>query len=141
VTKGGDVAATIQGYLAAGVPAAKMLLGLPFYAYSWSQVSPADHGLFQMGEQVRGDFSYSHIVSIRDRFAVFRDPQSKAPWLFDGSTFWTYDDEASILAKLDYARDESLGGVMIWELSGDTADGTLLRTIAQALGVGKTATP
>jgi chitinase len=141
VAKGGDVAATIQGYLAAGVPAAKMLLGLPFYAYSWSQVSPADHGLFQMGEQVRGDFSYSHIVSIRDRFAVFRDPQSKAPWLFDGSTFWTYDDEASILAKLDYARDESLGGVMIWELSGDTADGTLLRTIAQALGVGKTATP
>lgn len=131
VGHGGDVDATIQGYKDAGVPASKMLLGLPFYAYSWSNVSPANHGLFQMGEPQRDDFPYSHIVSILGKFTTYRDPDSMAPWLFDGSTFWTYDDETSIGAKLEYARQEALGGVMIWELSGDTPDGKLLKTISE----------
>ena len=56
-----------------------------------------------------------------------------APWLFDGSTFWTYDDEISISAKLDYAKRQALGGVMIWELSGDTPDGKLLDTISKQI--------
>jgi chitinase len=131
ISKGGDVAATIQGYKDAGVPASKMLLGLPFYAYAWNNVSPVNHGLFQMGEPQRDDFPYSHIVSILGKFTTYRDPNSMAPWLFDGSTFWTYDDETSIGAKLEYARQEALGGVMIWDLSGDTADGKLLKTISK----------
>ncbi len=131
VGKGGDVASTIQGYKEAGVPASKILLGLPFYAYSWKNVSPINHGLYQMGEPMRDDFPYSHIVSLLTQFTTYRDPKSMAPWLFDGSTFWTYDDETSIGAKLSYARDEALGGVMIWELSGDTQDGKLLKTISE----------
>jgi chitinase len=130
VAKGGDVDSTIQGYISAGVPTSKMLLGLPFYAYSWKNVSPMNHGLFQMGDPVRGDYSYSHIVSILDDFTTYRDPNSLAPWLYDGSTFWTYDDELSIGAKLAYAREQELRGVMIWELSGDTADGKLLTIIS-----------
>ena len=50
--------------------------------------------------------------------------------MYDGSTFWTYDDELSIGAKLKYAKQEALGGVMIWELSGDTVAGRLLKTIS-----------
>jgi chitinase len=56
-----------------------------------------------------------------------------APWLFDGSTFWTYDDELSIAAKIKYAKQRALGGVMIWELSGDTSDGKLLKTVSDQL--------
>ncbi len=133
VDHGGDVASTLQGYLDAGVPAYKMLLGLPFYGYVWNHVSSENHGLFQLGQPLREDFPYSHIASVRDRFKVYRDSESLAPWLFDGGTFWTYDDEISIAAKLAYARRLSLGGVMIWELSGDTADGRLMRTIYQQL--------
>ena len=36
--KGGDVDSTIRGYLDMGVPASRMLMGVPFYAYSWNQV-------------------------------------------------------------------------------------------------------
>jgi chitinase len=53
-----------------------------------------------------------------------------APWLYDGNTFWTYDDEISIGAKLKYARQQALGGVMVWELSGDTPDWKLLKIIS-----------
>lgn len=125
-----DVDSTIRGYRDAGVPESKILLGLPFYAYSWNQVSPDNHGLFQMGKPSRTDNPYNAILSLQDKFAAYRDPKSKAPWLFDGETFWTYDDEISITAKLNYATAQELHGVMIWELSGDTTDGKLLRTIS-----------
>jgi chitinase len=84
IAHGGDVAETLQGYLNAGVPASKMLLGLPFYGYAWNHVSAVDHGLFQLGEPLHEDFPYSHIASVRDKYKVYRDSDSMAPWLFDG---------------------------------------------------------
>jgi chitinase len=130
---GNDVDSTIRGYEAVGVPAAKMLLGLPFYAYSWNLVAQENHGLFQLGEASRTDLPYNYITTILPRFTVYRDPKSMAPWLFDGSTFWTYDDELSISKKVKYANQQDLGGVMIWELSGDTPDGKLLKTVSEQL--------
>ncbi len=59
-------------------------------------------------------------------FILYRDPHSKAPWLFDGSTFWTYEDPTSTRTKARFARDEHLGGIMAWELSEDSADSALL---------------
>jgi chitinase len=139
--KSSDVDHTIRGYEKAGVPDSKILMGLPFYAYSWSNVWPANHGLFQLGRPSHTDIPYSYISSIRSEFTEYRDPDSLAPWLFDGLTFWTYDDEISIGAKLEYAKDQGLGGVMIWELSGDTSDGKLLRTISEQFRNQKRATP
>ncbi len=131
---GGDVETTIANYKDAGVPVSKMLMGLPFYAYSWNRVAPENHGLFQLGEPDRNDVLYNYIVSIQNKFTVYRDPKSMAPWLFDGTTFWTYDDDLSIAAKVKYARELGLRGVMIWEISGDTDDGKLLKTISTGLG-------
>jgi len=128
--RAGDVDSTIRGYKDAGVPASKLLLGIPFYAYSWNQVAQANHGLFQLGEPSRIDLPYNYIVSIKSKFTEYRDPKSMAPWLFDGNTFWTYDDEISIGTKLKYARQQALGGVMVWELSGDTPDWKLLKAIS-----------
>ncbi|MGB9490751.1 MAG: glycosyl hydrolase family 18 protein [Terriglobales bacterium] len=129
----GSVDATIWAYKSAGVPLPRMLMGLPFYAYSWTQVAPTNHGLFQLGEPDQKDALYNYIGSIQSKFTMYRDPSSLAPWLFDGNTFWTYDDELSIGTKVKYAKDRGLQGVMIWELSGDTADGKLLKTIGAAL--------
>jgi chitinase len=129
----GDVDSTISRYKEAGVPVSRMLMGLPFYAYSWSRVALDNHGLFQLGEPERNDVLYNYVVSIQNKFTVYRDPKSMAPWLFDGTTFWTYDDDLSIGAKVKYAKEHGLMGVMIWELSGDTADGKLIKTISNGL--------
>ncbi len=130
----GNVDATIWSYKQAGVPLSRMLMGMPFYGYSWSQVATDSHGLFQLGEPVRADATYNVIASLAGKFTVYRDPKSQAPWLFDGTTFWTYDDEISIVGKAKYAKDHGLQGIMIWELSGDTADGKLLKAISSGLG-------
>jgi chitinase len=60
-------------------------------------------------------------------FTIYRDPRSQAPWLYDGNTFWTFDDPKSISFKVQFALEQHLGGVMAWELSEDTAKATLLR--------------
>jgi chitinase len=35
--------------------------------------------------------------------------------------------------KADYVTENELGGIMFWELSGDTPDGELIRAIASGL--------
>jgi chitinase len=59
-------------------------------------------------------------------YVIYRDPRSQAPWLYDGDTFWTFDDPTSIRFKVRFALDQHLGGVMAWELGEDTAKATLL---------------
>ena len=63
-------------------------------------------------------------------FTRYRDGYQKAAWLFDGTTFWTFDDAAIMKEKARYVRAENLGGIMFWELSGDTPDGELIDAIA-----------
>jgi chitinase len=131
--QGNNVDATIQAYEQAGIPPSKMLLGIPFYAYGWSGVADVNHGLFQLGQPVQGEHFYSYIQSIQPKFKLYRDPKSQTPWLYAGKTFWTFDDPISIRAKLQYAHSRKLGGVMAWELSNDSADAALLKSVAAGL--------
>ena len=124
---------SIASYRALGIPERKLLMGLPFYGYSWTAVSSANNGLFQPGSAVHADRPYNYIRTLASPLSSYRDPRSQAPWLFDGQTFWTYEDPVSVRYKVSYARDQHLGGVMIWELSGDTADAELLNTVYRSL--------
>jgi chitinase len=124
---------SIAAYEAAGVPAKKILMGLPFYGYSWTEVEAGNGGLFQKGNAVEQDRSYSHIRSIAPSFSTYREELSQAPWLFDGRTFWTFEDPVSIRFKASYAARQHLGGLMIWELSGDTSDAELLNVAYRSL--------
>jgi chitinase len=131
--RGNSIERSIASYKAAGVPPEKLLMGLPFYGYSWTGVGKTDNGLFQAGKGVRGDRPYRYLRTLSAPFSSYRDPRSQAPWLFDGQTFWTYEDPVSVRYKVSYAALQHLGGVMIWELSDDTADAELLNTAYRSL--------
>jgi chitinase len=124
---------SVAAFVDAGVPPAKLLIGIPFYGYGWHQVPEIANGLNQEGTAIHGDRPYSYIRTLSAASTVYRDPRSKAPWLFDGDTFWTFDDPASIRAKASFARDQHVGGLMLWELSEDTQEGTLLQAAHTAL--------
>ena len=124
--------ATMRGYLRAGVHPDKMVFGIPFYGYQWSGVPDVNHGLFKPGTPADGA-PYNYIVTIEGGFSKYRDPVTRAPWLYDGTTFWTYDDPVSIKFKMGYVRSHGLAGVMVWELSNDLPNGTLLKTIVRGL--------
>ena len=130
------VASVIDAYLAAGVPSRQLLLGLPFYAYEWHNVADAGrHGLNSKGDPVRGNLNQSTataLLAASPAAKLYRDPESQAPWIYDGDNFLTFEDSASLRAKTAFARDRRLGGVMVWELSGDTDDAQLLRALQQS---------
>jgi chitinase len=130
---GASIQTSIAAYRAAGIPTRKLLMGLPFYGYGWTGVNSSNHGLFQAGEAVREDRPYHAIRTIALSSQVFRDARTQAPWAFDGQDFWTYEDAVSVRYKVSYGLRQGVGGVMIWELSGDTADAELLNTAYRSL--------
>jgi chitinase len=128
-----NAASAVSAYLAAGVAPEKIVFGVPFYGYEWTAVPDVDHGLFQPGTPVGEGSGYSSIVPLESTFVHYRDPMTQAPWLYDGTNFWTYDDPQSLAYKMLYVRKEKLGGVMAWSLSGDMPNGILLKTVAFGL--------
>ncbi len=132
------VASVIDAYIAAGVPPRQLLMGLPFYAYQWHNVKPGtQNGLYSKGDPVRGNLNQSTataLLAASTEAKLLRDPASQAPWIYDGDNFLTFEDGASLRAKRAFARERGLGGMMIWELSGDTADSELLRSLRSTKG-------
>ncbi|KAF9966986.1 hypothetical protein BGZ70_000526 [Mortierella alpina] len=56
------------------------------------------------------------------------DEDSQTPWLFNPKTrqFISYDDRQSLQAKVEYAKQKDLGGLMLWAINQDTSDFELL---------------
>ena len=133
---------TVHNYEAAGVPAAKILLGLPFYGKSWAEVGPTNNGLFQPGIKPPATFhDYSALADYAAQgYTRYWDAAASVPWLYNPTTktFISYEDSESLARKCRFALDQHLGGVMFWELTEDL-NGTLLTTIDTALH--HTATP
>ena len=127
---------TVRAYEAAGVPASKLLLGLPFYGKSWADVGPENNGLFQPGIKPPATFhDYSALANYSEQgYKRFWDAAASVPWLYnpDTRTFISYEDSESLASKCRFALDRHLGGVMFWELTEDE-NGTLLNTIDTAL--------
>jgi len=56
-------------------------------------------------------------------YVRYYDSVAKAPWLWNAhkDVFLSTEDEESLQAKVQYVKDQGLGGIMIWELAGDYA--------------------
>ena len=68
------------------------------------------------------------------------DPQRIAVSLYDpaSETFYTYDDPSTALLKMVYIDLKvpgGLGGAYVWALKDDDSNGTMVKTMAKALGV------
>jgi chitinase len=132
--------AVVGAYLSRGAPPKKLVVGVPFYSRGWTGVAPANDGLYQPaagaapGTWEAGVDDYEVVKQLLSSgFTRHEDSTAGAAWLFDGTTFWTFDDPSVMTAKAAYVRGNGLGGIMFWELSGDTPDGELIHAIAGGL--------
>ena len=125
---GWSVSETVDAYLAAGVPAGKLVVGVPFYGRGWTTTGTANAGLFQAGTGASvgtwesGVFDYSDIAkNYLPTMTRYWDADAKVPYLYDPARklFISYDDPESIAAKAAYINSKGLGGAMFWEFSGD----------------------
>lgn len=105
--------------LKAGVPAEKLVVGAAFYARGWANVENKNNGLYQPAKSDKEYvYSYDELVEKyinKNGFTAYWDDSAKAPYLFDGNTFISYDDEQSVRCKAQYAKDKGLAGIMFWQ--------------------------
>ena len=128
--------ASVRAFEQAGVPAEKILLGLPFYGHVWGEVADRNHGLMQPGKALPNAYApYSAITAtmLNQGFVRYWDPIASSPYLYNSEKriFVSYEDTESIAAKCHYVLTHKLGGVMFWDYSGDPA-GILLGAIHQS---------
>ncbi|WP_206609902.1 glycoside hydrolase family 18 protein [Maribellus luteus] len=115
----------VDFYLEQGVDPTKIVIGAAFYGKGWKGVSPQNNGLYQPNKgPVRGG-NYRRLQEEfidQNGFERHWDPLAKAPFLYSpsDSIFITYDDPQSVGLKTQFALDKKLGGIMFWELGGDT---------------------
>ncbi len=117
-------------WISKGFPKEKILMGLPFYGIKFNGVTDANSGLYQSFSS-GGSISYDRIVSTylsNAAYNRFIHNEARVPWLFDGSTFISYDDTDSVSQKALYIKEKQLGGAAIWEIS-QNADGSMLRAV------------
>lgn len=111
----------ISAWLGRGIPAEKLVLGMPLYGYIYQGVSSRNSGLYQSfgsAKSVPWDGVKSEYLN-RSAYRQFRHGEAEVPYLFGSRSFLSYDDPASIAAKAELARRRGLGGVGFWELSQD----------------------
>lgn len=128
---------SVREFEQAGVPAAKIVLGVPFYGHVWGEVEDVDHGLFRPGKRVPGAFAhYADIQAtmINNGFTRYWDPVASVPYLYNSETkiFVSYEDTESLALKCKYVLNNRLRGVMFWDYASDPT-GALLDAIDAGL--------
>ena len=125
---------SIKAWLSSGFPKEKLVMGVPFYGYIYKAVGNVNKGLYQTYSGC-ASISYANIAAnyLKDSTYVrYFHQQSMVPWLFNGTTFISYEDEQSMALKAQYVKDNGLAGVMIWELNQDP-DRVLLNALFNGL--------
>ncbi|MEU7189720.1 glycoside hydrolase family 18 protein [Streptomyces sp. NPDC045369] len=120
---------TIKKLKTLGVPANKLLLGLGFYGRGWQGVTQD-----APGGTATGAAPGKYEAGIEDyKLLKTRCPATGkvggTAYAKCGSQWWSYDTPETIGTKMAYKNQQGLGGTFFWELSGDTANGELIKSI------------
>ena len=132
-TSNGYADFAVKSWIAKGVSPNKIVLGIPLFGYTW-KLSPTnnfDPPVSALGPGVSGVAGEKGILAYYDicyavltaGWKVFPDPSGvMGPYAVSPSnprTWVGYDDPAMAITKTQYVRNNSLGGVMVWDLSYD----------------------
>ena len=134
---GENSAETAVNYLLdQGVPAEKIAIGSPLYSHGWKMNEPAQDTVGAAAAPI-GDQTWHDLLPLEQAavpegtpgWHMGYDEQKEAGWLWnddpassDYLAFYTYDSAASLQAKLDYINEHGLGGLIVWEVHGDSID-------------------
>lgn len=117
----------VGGYLAAGVPSKKIVLGVPSYGYGWTGVPSATPYGSASGlgagtlPAEPGFYDYRTVAALvaQNPSAERWDEAAQASFYYDGNLWIGYDSPRALRKKLEYVGAKDLGGVMFWEISTD----------------------
>ncbi|QHC24251.1 glycoside hydrolase family 18 protein [Streptomyces sp. GS7] len=112
-----------------GVPSDKLLLGIGFYGRGWSGVTQdAPGGTATGAAPGTYEAGIDDYKVLKDRCPATGTVGGTA-YAKCGDQWWSYDTPETIGTKMAFKDAQGLGGTFFWELSGDTANGDLIKAI------------
>lgn len=136
-TQAGSDSTSVVYLKSRGVPAPKIVLGIPFYAVQFSA-----HGLYQPTtvSMTLNPYYPDVLQFLATGWTYHWDPAAMSPYLLNGDStqFVTFEDANSVRLKGEFALRQGLGGLMCWELAQDVMPGggqPLLETMAHTMGL------
>jgi chitinase len=111
----------IRLFTSAGVPHERLSVGIPFFGWLWSGsgiTGPQQH--WGISAPQLAQTYYQRLAPMISPTTLRWDDTARVPYLsFEGGDgqFLTYDNESSVVEKVNYAKAYHLGGWFIWELS------------------------
>jgi hypothetical protein len=115
------------------VPSDKILLGIGFYGRGWSGVTQSAPGGAASGA-AKGTYEQGieDYKKLKNTCPANGEIAGTA-YAHCGNEWWSYDTPSTINGKMDYVKQQGLGGAFFWELSGDTSNGELINAIDDGL--------
>lgn len=111
---------SVARHIASGIPAAKLVLGIPFYGRG--------------GKDPGGFCDYKKLITLKG-YTPLWDADANAPYLADstGRMVYSYETPRSIDCKCRFVRQHGLLGAMYWDYDGDDSRGTLRKAVYEGI--------
>jgi chitinase len=133
-----SVDGALQRIMELGVSPAKMVLGLPLYGYVYEDTDGL-HAELKKTDKAKA-VSY-HVIKTK----YLDNPAYKKTWnkneelasLYSKKdrTFITYDGQESLVKKVEFAKNKRMQGVVLWRLSGDDTQHSMVHVIATTMKI------
>jgi chitinase len=144
-----SITSSLELWVKAGIPKAKLGLGIPFYGMAWRNITGPDQPFTGEADYVGGDNSFTYKKILRyEKWGKYQwDDKAQASYLTfardphveDGTVRWiSYDSPQTIAAKGRFVREQGYGGAIIWTINQGCVDpqtgaNPLLDAVKQAL--------
>lgn len=127
----------VKAYIAGGVPANKIVLGMPIYGRSFQKTDGIGKTFSGVGSGSweNGVWDYKDLP--KSGASMQCDNVAKGCYSYDSSTkeLISFDTPNMISTKVDYLKGKGLGGSMFWEASADKkGSDSLIGTSRSGLG-------
>jgi chitinase len=126
-----SVAASLNGWVSAGIPKAKLGMGIPFYGMAWRNITGPYQNFTNWSDFVGSDnsFTYKKILQYAPAGTYNWDAAAGASYLTfpsplqEGAVRWiSYDSPQTIATKGAFTRDNGFGGTIIWTINQGCTD-------------------
>ncbi len=113
----------ITRFINIGVPANKLVMGIPFYGRQWEKVMVGNNGLYQPAMSTGIIIPYWEILEKlkSGKYEKIYDESAKSSYLWNvkDSIFISWETPKEVQIKAKFIKEKGLGGAMFWEYSLD----------------------
>jgi chitinase len=130
-TDQGWIDLSVTNFSAKGVPAAKILIGIPFYGWSYNVST-----LYGTPTTGASQSQYRNLIgNLSNGWTRTWDQATRTPYMTTAGRMISYDDSQSVYEKCEYIKSKNIGGAIIWAIGEDytSPNQPLLETIGARL--------